>query len=319
MNQANLISCQVLDPQLRPLLRENNETPFQRKSLLIKFNSAKICQVVIKLNQKPRNIVATLTNLQNQSSKTNQQPVEFHYFTNENKKVIYNSSINTNQHYTCLQIKIEQDDISFYNIQLYGEESTKTKQSTLDNFILKPSQLDNDTGTFKNFTDALSSNRDPAGRQKKNVNKVALKQKQDYEEAIQNSLISAQYEQMNQKQIQESKKDGNSRYQNEEFQFQEEEDLSLEILMEKQDQQQYSHEQKKHPQVMLENLGYTDKKNNTDSKKGSQPQWNSGDQIKLHLMQKYKPGDINLAFMKMHQLMEQSSGAKRFLENVMYN
>ncbi|CAK84483.1 unnamed protein product (macronuclear) [Paramecium tetraurelia] len=72
MNQANLIQCQVLDPQLKPLLRENNDTPFQRKSLLIKFNSAKICQVVIKLNQKPRNIVATLTNLQNQSSKTNQ-------------------------------------------------------------------------------------------------------------------------------------------------------------------------------------------------------------------------------------------------------
>ncbi|CAK84484.1 unnamed protein product (macronuclear) [Paramecium tetraurelia] len=164
------------------------------------------------------------------------------------------------------------------------------------------SQLDNDTGTFKNFTDALSSNRDPAGRLKKNVNKNALKQKQDYEEAIENSLISAQYEQMNQKHIQESKNDDNSGYQNEEFQIQEEDDLSLEILMQKQDQQQYSYEQKKHPQIMIENLGYTDKKNHTDQKKGSQHQWNGGDPIKLHLMQKYRPGDINLAFMKMHQL-----------------
>ncbi|CAD8088041.1 unnamed protein product [Paramecium primaurelia] len=317
MNQANLIQCQVLDPQLKPLLNENNTIPFNRKTLLIKFNSAKLCQVVIKLNQKPRKIVATLSNLQNQIHKSNQQALEFHYFTCENQQVIYNSSINTNQQFTSLQIKIEQDDVAFYNIQLYGEEAIKTKQSTLDNFILKPSQLDNENGTFQNFTNALSSNRDPAGRQKKQVNKVALKQKQELEEAIEKSLRSAEYEKMNQKYIQESKNNVIQEQYNQEYQFQEDEELSLEILMQKNDQQQYSYDKKKQPQVRIENLGYTDKIN-TAQKKGYQQQWNNSDPIKLNFMTKFKVGDINQDFMKMHQLMEETKGVKRFLENVMY-
>ncbi|CAD8108839.1 unnamed protein product [Paramecium sonneborni] len=334
MNQSNLIQYQVLDSLLQPLMRENNENPLKRKSLLIKFNSAKITSAVIKLNQKPKNIVAMLTKLQNSSSKSNQQIseyIKFNYFTSENQKHIYNSSVTTDQFYTQLQIKIEQDDIAFYNIQIYGQEAQKNTQRTLDNFILKPSQMDNENGTFKVFTDAIQSNRDPAGREKKNVNKYVLKQQQEYQEALEKSLISAQYEQINQKLIQESIENGNSFQQQQKNQSEfEEEELSLEILMGENDLNQYQYQQKKQPQINIENLGYTDNKKGSNlgynqktvEKKGQeqhkQQQWKS-DQIKLHLMTQYKAGDIDQAFMQMHKLMEISSKGKSFLENVMYN
>ncbi|CAK95172.1 unnamed protein product (macronuclear) [Paramecium tetraurelia] len=327
MKQANLIEVSVEDPKLKPLLKENNQSPVQTKSLLIKFKFAKISEVVIKLNQKPRNIIAKLCNLSQQSTQSNQYDLEYiklSYVTNENQKVIYCSSVNTNQVtitvniklYTNLLIKLEQNDVAFYSIQLYGQEQApKAKQSFWDNFFVQP--LSNGT------PDHHTNNKDQEERRIQEMNKIAQKEKMELEKAVENSFVSAKYEQINQKQIIESIKDTKQFQQRQVYQFQEDEQMSQEILMENNDLQKYQYGGKKQPQVRSENFGYTDKnsvpdlgfKGNAKEKQGQ----NSDDQIKIHFMTKYKADDINQAFMRMHQLLEETGGAKRVLKNVMYN
>ncbi|CAD8099965.1 unnamed protein product [Paramecium primaurelia] len=226
----------------------------------------------------------------------------------------------TFKYYTYLQIKFDQNDVAFFNIQLYGYEAQQ--QKSLDNLQVQPIQF----GTKINLKNQKKDTKD---RHQQEINKFSQQEKQDLEDAVKNSLISYQTKEMNNKQIIESIKYAEYFQQQQEYEFQ---DLGIEIEKEDNDLQKYQYEQKKQPQLMSENLGYTDNKNvtnfgfkrNTQEKKGyqqqqQQQQQNNVDPIKLHLMTKYKAEDINEAFMKMHQLLEETGGVKRFLENVMFN
>ncbi|CAD8184818.1 unnamed protein product [Paramecium octaurelia] len=320
MKQANLIEFSVEDPSLKPLLKENNQNPVFTKSLLIKFNFANISEVVIKLNQKPRNIIAKLCNLSQQQTQSNQYDLEyikFCYVTNENQKVIYCSSVNTNQLYTNLLINQEQNDVAFYSIQIYGQEQApKAKQGFLDKFFFQP--FSNGTHNHHKNTNKVQEE-----RRIQEVNKIAQKEKMELEKAVENSFLSAQYEEMNQKQIIESIKDAKQFQQRQVYQFQEDGQMGQEILMENNNLQKYQYEGKKQPKVRSENFGYTDKKSvpdfgfkgNAQEKQGQ----SSDDPIKIYFMTKYKADDINEAFMNMHYLLEETGGVKRVLKNVMYN